>query len=153
MTATRLSTYRAAPDAWMQEAACKDTVGDLFFPVVHTKGWQEQMERAKQVCARCPVRPECLAYALDTGQKAGVWGGLSEAERQELRELPETHAERCWNSRAWIEARLAEGVQQREIADRLRVTRRTLCRVIGEFKSECEPTAQLDAASEAVNAA
>jgi WhiB family redox-sensing transcriptional regulator len=44
-----------------------------------------QAEEAKAVCAGCPVRPDCLAFALDTEQNDGVWGGLSETERRALK--------------------------------------------------------------------
>lgn len=37
----------------------------------------EQLEQAKAVCQRCKVIDQCLAWALATGQDAGVWGGLS----------------------------------------------------------------------------
>jgi WhiB family redox-sensing transcriptional regulator len=43
------------------------------------------VEAAKAVCAMCPVRPECLTWALATGQDAGVWGGTSEEERRVMR--------------------------------------------------------------------
>jgi WhiB family redox-sensing transcriptional regulator len=44
-----------------------------------------QIAEAKAVCAACPVRIDCLGYALETGQDAGVWGGTSEKERREIR--------------------------------------------------------------------
>jgi WhiB family redox-sensing transcriptional regulator len=44
-----------------------------------------QIEQAKAVCRRCPVIQECLAWALESGQDAGVWGGLSEDERRALK--------------------------------------------------------------------
>ena len=34
-----------------------------------------QLERAKSLCADCPVREACLAGALDRGEPWGVWGG------------------------------------------------------------------------------
>ena len=37
---------------------------------------------AKAVCRRCPVRPPCAAYALAAGESSGVWGGLSEDDRE-----------------------------------------------------------------------
>ena len=43
------------------------------------------MMKAKAICAKCPVRPECLAFALRTDQVHGVWGGMSEQERRPLR--------------------------------------------------------------------
>ena len=39
---------------------------------------------AKAVCAGCPVRRECLDHALTSGEPYGVWGGLSEGERETL---------------------------------------------------------------------
>ena len=39
----------------------------------------------RPICAQCEVRPECLAYAVETGQQEGIWGGLNEKERRELR--------------------------------------------------------------------
>lgn len=39
---------------------------------------------AKTHCARCPVREQCLEYALNAGEPEGVWGGRSAAERREL---------------------------------------------------------------------
>jgi hypothetical protein len=44
----------------------------------------EQLNRAKMVCARCPVRAESLEFALATGQVHRVWGGTSEEERRRL---------------------------------------------------------------------
>ena len=40
--------------------------------------------RAKQMCAGCPVRTECLAEALDNQIEWGVWGGMTERERRAL---------------------------------------------------------------------
>ncbi|MEU6769568.1 WhiB family transcriptional regulator [Streptomyces sp. NPDC046853] len=40
--------------------------------------------RAKAVCSGCPVRTECLVYALDSRVEHGVWGGLTERERRAL---------------------------------------------------------------------
>lgn len=37
--------------------------------------------RSKALCADCPVRVDCLNYALSRPEKYGVWGGLSEEER------------------------------------------------------------------------
>ena len=41
---------------------------------------------AKAVCASCPVRAECLDYALHAGEPYGVWGGLTAVERAPLRD-------------------------------------------------------------------
>lgn len=49
--------------------------------------------RAKVVCATCPVRTECLADALDNKVEYGVWGGMTERERRALlRRRPEVRS-------------------------------------------------------------
>jgi WhiB family redox-sensing transcriptional regulator len=70
---------------WIQRASCLEEDPDLFFPVGTTGPAVDQTARAKAVCEGCPVRSECLAWALDTAQDAGVWGGLDEEERREIR--------------------------------------------------------------------
>ncbi len=76
---------RAAPAGWASRGACLDSDPDLFFPIAPTGPGLQQIAQAKAVCARCPVRRECLQYALATHQVHGVWGGTSEEERQRLR--------------------------------------------------------------------
>jgi WhiB family redox-sensing transcriptional regulator len=71
---------------WRDRAACRTEDPDLFFPIGTTGPALDQLTEAQSVCHRCPVRDECLAWALDTGQRAGVWGGLSEDERRRLRQ-------------------------------------------------------------------
>lgn len=70
---------------WRQSAACRDEDPDLFFPVGTSGPALMQAEEAKRICARCPVREQCLRWALDTGQDFGVWGGAGEDERRSLR--------------------------------------------------------------------
>lgn len=70
---------------WREKAACLTADPELFFPVGNTGPAVEQIERAKSVCASCPVTEMCLQYAMETGQDSGVWGGLSEDERRALK--------------------------------------------------------------------
>ena len=70
----------AARRHWRSAAACRIADPDLFFPVSSSGPALEQVAEAKEVCARCQVRPECLAFALRTHQVHGVWGGMSEQE-------------------------------------------------------------------------
>jgi WhiB family transcriptional regulator, redox-sensing transcriptional regulator len=70
---------------WRHIAACRDEDPELFFPIGNTGPALLQIEEAKSVCRRCPVREECLQFALESGQDAGVWGGLSEDERRALK--------------------------------------------------------------------
>lgn len=70
---------------WRHRAVCRGEDPELFFPVGTSGPALRQIAEAKAVCRRCPVASECLAWALETGQDAGVWGGLSEQERRALR--------------------------------------------------------------------
>jgi WhiB family redox-sensing transcriptional regulator len=70
---------------WRAHGACLTEDPDLFFPVSTAGLSQHQEQRAKAVCADCPVRLECLQYALDSGQVHGVWGGLAADELTRLR--------------------------------------------------------------------
>lgn len=70
---------------WRHRAACIGEDPELFFPIGSTGQALEQVDAAKAVCTRCPVTDECLEWALETNQDAGVWGGLSEDERRSLR--------------------------------------------------------------------
>jgi WhiB family redox-sensing transcriptional regulator len=67
---------RGGDIAWKNEGNCVGVDPDLFFP---DRG--EATREAKQVCAGCPVKRRCLEYALDAGEKFGVWGGKSERRR------------------------------------------------------------------------
>ncbi|OXM73455.1 MULTISPECIES: WhiB family transcriptional regulator [Amycolatopsis] len=69
---------------WRTSAACRDEDPELFFPVSEMGPGARQVARAKAVCASCPVRAECLAYALDTGLDNGIFGGTTEGERRSL---------------------------------------------------------------------
>jgi WhiB family transcriptional regulator, redox-sensing transcriptional regulator len=65
---------------WREEAACRGADLALFFP-----GRGESAQPARQICARCPVRQECLEFALRHGEVHGIWGGLTERDRRALR--------------------------------------------------------------------
>jgi WhiB family redox-sensing transcriptional regulator len=70
---------------WRHTAACRDEDPELFFPIGTTGPALMQVEDAKAVCRRCDVAEACLNWALENGQDAGVWGGLSEDERRALK--------------------------------------------------------------------
>jgi WhiB family redox-sensing transcriptional regulator len=72
------------PD-WQRSAACGDEDPELFFPVGTAGPALLKVAEAKAVCRRCPVLDACRRWALETGQDAGVWGGLGEEERRGLR--------------------------------------------------------------------
>jgi WhiB family redox-sensing transcriptional regulator len=70
---------------WRHRAACRDEDPELFFPIGTTGPAVLQVEEAKAVCHRCTVIDDCLSWALESGQDAGVWGGLDEDERHALK--------------------------------------------------------------------
>lgn len=70
---------------WRHDANCREEDPELFFPVGSGGPATSQIAQAKAVCHRCPVASDCLAWALATGQDAGVWGGLSEEERRAIK--------------------------------------------------------------------
>lgn len=72
----RLAAWRPA---WMASAACRGAPTATFF---RDRGGAA--DEAKQICAGCVVRPDCLAFAVDH-HEVGVWGGASPAERRALR--------------------------------------------------------------------
>ncbi|MDH6553743.1 WhiB family redox-sensing transcriptional regulator [Streptomyces sp. SAI-117] len=71
--------------SWRERAACRDVDPDLFFPIGTAGLTLVQIDEAKAVCARCPVRERCLQWALAVGQVEGVWGGTTESERRAAR--------------------------------------------------------------------
>jgi len=70
---------------WRHRAICRDEDPELFFPVGNSGPALLQAAEAKTVCRRCPVVADCLAWALESGQDAGVWGGMTEDERRALK--------------------------------------------------------------------
>jgi WhiB family redox-sensing transcriptional regulator len=66
--------------SWQDFANCLGVDPDLFFP---ERG--ASTREAKEVCQGCVVREDCLEYALQNGEKFGIWGGMSERERRRIR--------------------------------------------------------------------
>jgi WhiB family redox-sensing transcriptional regulator len=65
---------------WMKRGACRGVDRSEFFPSLGGT-----TTKARAICAVCPVRQECLEYALADTELAGVWGGTSERERKTMR--------------------------------------------------------------------
>ena len=70
---------------WREDAACRDHDPELFFPEGTGVPAQRQTDEAKLVCKPCPVRAQCLGFALRQGEGFGVWGGTNVAERRAMR--------------------------------------------------------------------
>jgi Transcription factor WhiB len=71
----------APPPPWTEQALCAQADPDTWFP---RKGQNDLVRTAKKVCARCPVRIECLDHALTIRDPNGIWGGTSPEERRAL---------------------------------------------------------------------
>ena len=73
---------------WQQAAACRGRErSGAFYPPGHHESRDERAERertAKAICEDCLVRVSCLDYALSIHEPFGIWGGLTEHERQSL---------------------------------------------------------------------
>jgi WhiB family redox-sensing transcriptional regulator len=70
---------------WMRRAACKGQPDAIFFPDHEEDGEQFDYTTARHICAGCPVRAECLAYAVELNVRHGMFAGLIPAERANLR--------------------------------------------------------------------
>jgi WhiB family redox-sensing transcriptional regulator len=82
--------------SWRESAACQQADPELFFPIGSAGIAVAEIQRAKTICASCPVRQPCLKFALATHQEFGIWGGYDENERRLL-------------DRQWRESRTAAG--------------------------------------------
>ena len=70
---------------WRDQAACANFDTNLFFPEPDASDALAQISQAKAVCAACPVRDNCLEFAIRTRQLDGVWGGCTPEERRSIR--------------------------------------------------------------------
>jgi WhiB family transcriptional regulator, redox-sensing transcriptional regulator len=88
MDRVTLSPHRAPPKRdgdtdstlWRQFAHCLDHDPDLWYPLEANAGAE-----AVRICSTCPVRLDCLAWALEHNEREGIWGGMSARRRQRLR--------------------------------------------------------------------
>lgn len=71
---------------WQHRGACRDADPTLFF---HPEGERGPARRARAtaartVCMSCPVIQECRSHALQVREPYGIWGGLTEEERDAI---------------------------------------------------------------------
>ncbi len=69
-------------EAWRRRAACIGEDPAVFFP--EPGRVSTDIVAARAVCARCPVRVECLEYAL-VAEDIGIWGGTTPPQRAAIR--------------------------------------------------------------------
>lgn len=70
-------------DDWQERGACRGVSPSLFFAPDNESPHQRRLREAaaKTICSHCPVRAACRAYAVQTGELYGIWGGTTERER------------------------------------------------------------------------
>ena len=73
--------------SWQMDSACRDVDGAVFFHPDNERGEarESRMAEAKRICGGCEVRAQCLDYALESGERYGIWGGMTEDERRAAR--------------------------------------------------------------------
>jgi len=69
---------------WHARAACRTADPELFF-TDGQGGGRGSADKAKAVCAGCPVTARCLRDALSRDLQHGIWGGTTADERREMR--------------------------------------------------------------------
>lgn len=72
-----LAPHPLIPAPWTIDAACANADPSLFFLDLGRPA-----TAAKAICAGCPVRVDCLDFALASKERFGVWGGMTEKERR-----------------------------------------------------------------------
>ncbi len=96
---TLLDDLLDRPD-WQQRAACRGLDPDRFYPVeTHEAAFAD----ARAVCDGCPVRFECLGFALTEREEFGVWGGSTWPERKRMRQRlgPLSRRVTCGTEAGW----------------------------------------------------
>ena len=71
---------------WQLRGACRGIDSAVFFHPDRERGSAEDRrdQRAKEVCARCPVIEACRTHALEVQEPYGLWGGMTVTERTAL---------------------------------------------------------------------
>lgn len=73
---------------WQEDAACRKYENVVFFGPDQGESELEKQARemqAKSICHTCPVKESCLEFAMETNQKYGIWGGMTDKERASLK--------------------------------------------------------------------
>lgn len=77
------ATSYAITPGWHLRALCRNYDPDLWFPGDKDRAGYH---KARQICIRCPVIQECLADALTSDLRHGMFGGLTPRERAKLQD-------------------------------------------------------------------
>lgn len=77
---------------WVIDARCAEVGGDLWYATNTKGGPTRENLMAKRICDDCPVKQQCLDWALENNERYGIWGGATPRERRGMRK-PSTHTE------------------------------------------------------------
>lgn len=80
---------RAEIQSWEEEALCKNVSTEIFFSY-----HKSDIEKAKKTCSKCPVREECLLFAVNHNIFYGIYGGLDPEERKRVKRRMERRGRR-----------------------------------------------------------
>ena len=87
---------------WMARGAClklpEDERQDFYLEADNQPDRDKQAARAVRVCARCPVREQCLRWALDHNETFHIWGGETPRQRHN-RKMRHGSVEGYWEHR------------------------------------------------------
>lgn len=64
---------------WMDDALCRNRKDLDFFP---EEAYNTAAPKAVAVCKVCPVKADCLEFAIENGIQYGIWGGLNYPQRK-----------------------------------------------------------------------
>lgn len=79
--------YQAQDEADREVPCINDP--DLFFPDRLDGGSPSDWSMMRRACASCPIVRQCAEYAIVHEPDFGFWGGMSVAERRQIRRLRE----------------------------------------------------------------
>lgn len=94
---------------WHARASCRGIGDDLFFPRVG--GPHDQNGKAKLICSSCPVKEDCLQFAVETKPTSGIWGGMTHDEVRRYRRRVNDRTRRGRRSREEIQIEEEEKVR------------------------------------------
>lgn len=115
-----------ARQEWVDDALCAQTDPEAFYP---EKGGPAKA--AKDICRQCPVIEQCLEWALEHGDRYGIWGGKSERERRKIlrsrgRDLAAERKAALADRNNLIHQLTADGVPADQVAARLGISTNTV---------------------------
>lgn len=68
---------------WQDDAECAEIASEFFFPD-EDNPIAGNYKVAERICAVCPVKVQCLEYAISNDERFGMWGGLKPKDRSRL---------------------------------------------------------------------